>query len=128
MKHKLAIVGSWDAVAGFALLGVDVVPVNSPAEAVEELHRLKKEMEKDEQGVERNVYAIVFITEDLASGISPDDEKKLARGALPAIIPLPSHKGSTGLPAEAPKGAQASYGMQRLSRIVERAVGTDILK
>ena len=116
MKHKLAIVGSWDAVAGFALLGVDVVPVNSAEEAVEELHRLKKEMQQDEKGVERNTYAIVFITEDLASGISPDDEKRLARGALPAIIPLPSHKGSTG------------YGMQRLSRIVERAVGTDILK
>lgn len=116
MNHKLAIVGSWEAVAGFALLGVDVIPVNTPQKAVEELHRLKKEMQKDEFGVDRNVYAIVFITEDLASGITPDDEKKLARGALPAIIPLPSHKGSTG------------YGLQRLKRIVERAVGSDILK
>ena len=116
MNHKLAIIGSWEAVAGFALLGVDVIPANSPKQAVEELHRLKKEMQTDEHGVERNTYAIVFITEDLASGISPEDEKKLARGALPAIIPLPSHKGSTG------------YGMQRLSRIVERAVGSDILK
>ncbi|MBU0766775.1 hypothetical protein KKF55_03260 [Patescibacteria group bacterium] len=116
MNHKLAIVGTWEAVSGFALLGVEVVPVNSPQQAVEELFRLKKETQPDEQGVERNVYAIVFITEDLASGISPEDEKKLARGALPAIIPLPSHKGSTG------------YGLQRLSRIVERAVGSDILK
>jgi len=116
MNHKIAIIGSWEAVAGFALLGVDVVPVTTPKEAVEELFRLKKETQPDDQGVERNTYAIVFITEDLASGLTPDDEKKLARGALPAIIPLPSHKGSTG------------YGLQRLKRIVERAVGSDILK
>lgn len=116
MNHKIAIVGTWEAVAGFALLGVDVVPVKDSEEAVTELHRLKKKMAPDEHGVERNVYAIVFITEDLAGGITPEDEKKLARGALPAIIPLPSHKGSTG------------YGLQRLKRIVERAVGSDILK
>ncbi|MBU0458250.1 V-type ATP synthase subunit F [Patescibacteria group bacterium] len=116
MTHKIAIIGTWEAVAGFALLGVDVVPVNDSNQAVEELFRLKKDTKPDENGVERNVYAIVFITEDLASGITPEDEKKLARGALPAIIPLPSHKGSTG------------YGLSRLKRIVERAVGSDILK
>lgn len=114
--YKLAIVGSPEAIAGFALLGVDAVPANSPEEAVEALFTLKRNTRVDEGGVEHNVYAIVFITEDLASGISPDDEKKLARGALPAIIPLPSHKGSSGA------------GLSRLKRIVERAVGTDILQ
>lgn len=116
MNYKLAIVGSPEAIAGFALLGADTVPASSPEEAVEELFRLKKDMWTDENGVDRNTYAIVFITEDLASGISPDDEKKLARGALPAIIPLPSQEGTTG------------YGLQRLRRIVERAVGSDILQ
>ena len=116
MKYKTAIVGSRDAVAGFTLLGVDVVPVETLEQAVEELLRLKKETREDERGVEVNTYAIVFVTEDLAGGISADDEKKLARGALPAIIPLPSHQGSTG------------YGLQRLKRIVERAVGSDILQ
>ena len=115
MKYKIAIVGSKEAVAGFALLGVDVVPANTKAEAVEHLLRLKKDI-VIEAGVERNAYAIVFVTEDFASGISPDDEKKLARGALPAIIPLPSHKGSTG------------YGLERLNLIVERAVGMNILQ
>ena len=113
---KLAIVGSPEAIAGFSLLGADTVPANNPTEAVEALFALKRETFTDERGAERNKYAIVFITEDLATGISPDDEKKLARGALPAIIPLPSHKGSTG------------YGLSRLKRIVERAVGTDILQ
>ena len=116
MKHRIAMVGSKEAVGGFALLGADIVPVESSEQAVEELYNLKRNMTKDEHGIEKNTYAIVFITEDLSSGLSPDDEKKLARGALPAIIPIPSHKGSTG------------YGLQRLRRIVERAVGSDILK
>ena len=116
MEYKIAIVGSPEAIAGFALLGADTVPATNHKEATEALFTLKKDMFTDEKGVERNTYAIVFITEDLASGISPEDEKKLARGALPAIIPLPSHKGSTG------------YGLQRLKRIVEQAVGSDILK
>lgn len=116
MKYRIAMIGSKEAVGGFALLGVDVVPVESGAQGVEELYRLKRETTTDSQGIERNSYAIVFITEDLSSELSPDDEKKLARGALPAIIPIPSHQGSTG------------YGLQRLKRIVERAVGSDILQ
>lgn len=116
MNYKTAIIGSRDAVAGFALLGVDIVPVESEEQAVTELLRLKKETQTGDNGREHNAYAIIFITEDLAGGISPEDEKKLAKGALPAIIPLPSHQGSTG------------YGLQRLKRIVERAVGSDILQ
>lgn len=113
--YRIAIVGSRQSVQGFSLLGADIVPAESTAEAIAELYRLKKVMTKDDRGVERNAYAIVFVTEDLASGIPPEDEKKLARGALPAIIPLPSHRGSSG------------YGLARLKRIVERAVGSDIL-
>lgn len=116
MKYRIAIVGTKETVGGFALLGVDIVPVDNGEQAVEELLRLKKTLQKDEKGVDRNTYAIIFITEDLAGAISPDDEKKLARGALPAIIPIPSHRGSTG------------YGLERLRRIVERAVGSDILQ
>ncbi len=115
MKYKTAIIGSKDAIAGFSLLGIDTVAVETPAEAVEKLLELKKDT-RTEGGRELNTYAIIFITEDLAGGISPDDEKKLARGALPAIIPLPSHQGSTG------------YGLERLKRIVERAVGSNILQ
>lgn len=116
MKYRIAIIGTKETVGGFALLGVDIVPVESSTQAVEELLRLKKKTTPDEKGVERNTYAIIFITEDLAGALSPEDEKKLARGALPAIIPIPSHRGSTG------------YGLNRLKRIVERAVGSDILQ
>jgi V/A-type H+/Na+-transporting ATPase subunit F len=116
MNYRIAIIGSKETCMAFILLGIHAVPVETPEQAIEELFRLKKETAPDSAGVERNVYAMIFITEDLASTISPDDEKKLARGALPAIIPLPTHAGSTG------------YGPARLKRLVEQAVGSDILK
>lgn len=116
MNYRIAIVGSREAVSGFALLGIEVAPVSSTEEAVAKLYDLKKQMTRDDQGMERNTYAIVFVTEDLMADISPDDEKRLIRGALPAIIPLPSHKGATG------------YGLDRLKRIVERAIGSNILQ
>lgn len=114
--YRIAIVGPKESVAGFALLGVDIVSAHTPSEGVEALYRLKRTMQTDSAGRERNTYAIVFVTEDLAAGISPEDEKKLSRGALPAIISLPSHQGASG------------FGMQRLKRIVERAIGSDILQ
>lgn len=116
MKHKIAIIGSKEAIAGFSLLGADTVAASNGSEALEKLYELKKNKQLDEKGVERETYAIIFITEDLAATISPDDERKLSKGALPAIIPIPSHKGSSG------------YSLQRLKRIVERAIGSDILQ
>jgi V/A-type H+-transporting ATPase subunit F len=116
MNYRIAIVGPREAIAGFALLGVDIIPATTRDEAIQTLFRLKKETSKDDLGRERPTYAIIYVAEDLLIGISPDDERKLARGALPAITPLPSYHGSTG------------YSLQRLKRIVERAVGSDILK
>jgi V/A-type H+/Na+-transporting ATPase subunit F len=112
--YRIAIVGPKEAVAGFALLGVDVIPVEEGGDSMAVLLRLKKAM-RTEDGRERNVYGIVFVAEHLMAGLSGDDMKRLSRGALPAIIPLPSHHGSSG------------YGLSRLKKIVERAVGSDIL-
>ena len=109
------MIGSREAVSGFALLGVDVVPVENPKDALQEIYALRRKTQADQQGIERPLYAIIFVTEDLVSAITPEDERKLARGALPAILPLPSHRGSSG------------FGQQRLKRIVERAIGSDIL-
>ena len=109
MKYKTAIIGPRDAIAGFALLGVDILPVDTQEEAEETVTTLIKEKQKDERGIDVHTYAIIFVTEDFTVDVSHKD-------ALPAIIPLPSHQGSTG------------YGLQRLKRIVERAVGSDILQ
>lgn len=114
--YRIAIVGQKEAIQGFALLGVDIVSAQSSAEAAEQLLRLKKEMRTDESGRERNAYAIVFVAEDLMSGLTAEDERRLGKGALPAIVPLPSHRGSSG------------YAIERLNRIVEQAIGSNILQ
>ena len=107
MNYKIAIIGAREAIEGFSLLGVETVPATTTEEAVEKI----KEMKRGEE-----LYAIIFVTEDLAQAFSPEDEKYFAKDPLPAIIPLPSHLG----PSE--------YSTLRLRRIVERAVGSDILK
>lgn len=112
--YRIAIVGSKEAIAGFALLGVDVIAMNTGDDIALQLFKLKRAM-RTEDGKERNVYGIVFVAEDLLEALTADDQKRLARGALPAIIPLPSHHGASG------------YGLRRLKTIVERAVGSDIL-
>jgi len=80
------------------------------------LRELKNEkLTEDNEDEIDSVYAIIFITEDLAQEIPELEMKKLMQDVLPAIIPLPSHLGSTG------------FGNKRLSKIVEQAVGSDIL-
>lgn len=114
MNYKIAIIGTREAILGFKALGLEPVYVSQPEEAVEALYTLKKER-VEMNGESKNKYAIVYIMEDLMSAITDDDYKKLSQDPLPAIIPLPSHLGSSG------------YGLKKLKTIVEKAVGMDIL-
>lgn len=114
MNYKIAIVGTREAILGFKALGLEPVAVEHSSEAVEALYNLKKERVEFE-GESKNKYAIIYIMEDLMSAITDDDYKKLSADPLPAIIPLPSHLGSSG------------YGLKKLKTIVEKAVGMDIL-
>ena len=113
-QYKIAIVGSRETILGFKALGIEPVYANDSAKAVESLYSLKKE-KVEVNNESKNKYAIIFVMEDLMSGMSLEDYKKLTADPLPAIIPLPSHLGSTG------------YGLKKLKGIVERAVGMDIL-
>lgn len=116
-KYKIAIVGNKDAILGFKALGLETHDANSTEEAVQTLYKLKTSTTGNEEGPDRHsAYAIIFITEDLALGISKEDYKKLSREALPAIIPVPGTKGTTG------------YGIRRIGKMVEQAVGSDIFK
>lgn len=111
MNYKIAIVGQKEVTAGFSILGFDEYRVENSSEASELLFELKKK-NADENTQEK--YAIIFVIEDFLKEIPLDDYKKLSSGALPAIIPLPSHTGSTG------------FGETKIRRIVEKAVGSDI--
>ena len=100
--YKIAVLGDRDSVLGFKALGLDTCFVESTDEARHTLHRLAKED-----------YAIIYVTEQLAAGLSADIARYKTE-VTPAVILIPGKTGSLGI------GAQA------LQSAVERAVGADI--
>ena len=100
--YKIAVLGDRDSVMGFKALGLDTYFVETTEEARHTLHRLAKEE-----------YAIIYITEQLASDIGADVDRYKSE-VTPAVILIPGKTGSLGL------GARA------LQSAVERAVGADI--
>ena len=101
--YKIAVMGDRDSTLGFKALGLEVCPVATPEEGREMLPRMAKES-----------YAIIYMTEQLASQLSADIARY--KDALtPAIILIPGKEGSLGI------------GKANITTAVERAVGADIL-
>jgi len=113
-KYEIAIVGPKETILGFKALGLVPVPVTDVATAVLKLHELKAETIKEPNGEEHERFSIIFLLEELAKEIPVQDYKKLSNSVLPAIIPIPGPKGTTG------------FGSMRISKMVEQAVGSDI--
>ncbi|MDD4606769.1 MAG: V-type ATP synthase subunit F [Patescibacteria group bacterium] len=103
MEYQIAILGSANAVLGFKALGVEIFPVVEIADAHQALEKIKN-----------GSYGVLFITEDWATQLK-DEIDELARQTMPAITFIPSQHGTT------------NYGYQNLKKIVEQAVGSDIL-
>ncbi len=101
--YKIAVMGDRDSVMGFKVLGLDVFPVTYPEEGRKTLHRLAREP-----------YAIIYITEQLASRIT-DEVARYKDQLTPAVILIPGKEGSLGI------------GMSKVSESVERAIGANIL-
>lgn len=101
--YKVAVMGDRDSIYGFASLGLSIFPEDDPNNAMHTMRKLSD-----------SGYAVIFITEKLASQITQeiDRYKDLP---IPAIIPIPGVSGNTGI------------GMKAVSSFVERAVGSDIV-
>ncbi|MCR5527035.1 MAG: V-type ATP synthase subunit F [Lachnospiraceae bacterium] len=101
--YKIAVIGDWDSIYGFGALGLDTFPLTDPIEATKKLRELAD-----------NDYAVIYITESLASKIKAEvDRYRELR--LPAIILIPGVSGNTG------------DGIMAVRKSVEQAVGSDIL-
>lgn len=100
---KAAAVGDKNSVLPFKAFGMDVYLVKKPEEVGEVWPRL---MEAD--------YNLVMVTEPVAQKIVSELSELTGR-LHPAILIIPSAAGPTG------------FGLQRVRKIVERAVGKDIL-
>ena len=102
-RSSIAALGDTDTVFAFKAVGVDAYAVMNETEAREKLRLLARN------------YDIIFITEQLAEAL-PDLIARYKTRAFPAVIPVPSSKGSTG------------YGRRSVRADVEKAIGTDILQ
>ena len=101
--YKIAVVGDYDSIYGFATLGLEICPAGNREEIRNTLRRLAEED-----------YGIIYITEAAAAVVESDLEAFQER-MLPAVIQIPGVSGNTGA------------GVQGVRRTVEQAVGSDIL-
>ena len=101
--YKIAVLGDYDSIYGFATLGLDTFPVNAHEEAAEKLHQLAM-----------NKYGIIYITEALAAQLKQDIQRYQDQ-LTPAIMLIPGISGNTG------------EGISGVKKSVEQAIGSDIL-
>ncbi len=101
--YKIAVIGDRDSVLGFKALGVST----HFAYDAERANTLIKRMAREK-------FAVIFITEELAE-LAKETIDRYKASTIPAIIPIPSNQGSTGI------------GMKMLNANVEKAVGVNIL-
>lgn len=100
--NKIGVVGDSNSVIGFKSLGIDVYPATG-GEVMKVINRLAT-----------TGYAIIFVTEQEAE-YAAETIDRYKTSPFPAIIPIPSNRGTTGL------------GMKGIRTNVEKAIGVDIL-
>lgn len=101
--YKIAVIGDYDSIYGFATLGLSICPVRSREEARDKLRQLAA-----------GKYGIIYITEAVAAELTEVIEEYKEQ-TLPAIIQIPGVSGNTGA------------GVEGVKKTVEQVVGSDIL-
>lgn len=101
--YKIAVIGDYDSIYGFAALGLDTFPVSDPEESEEVFKRLAG-----------SGYAVIYITESAAAKIGRAIDK-YKQSLYPSVILIPGVSGNNG------------EGVKGVKHCVEQAVGSDIL-
>ncbi len=101
--HKIAVMGDKDSILGFKAIGFDIYPAGEKEETASLLESLVADG-----------YALIYVTEDIASDIM-DEISKYRSSYFPAIILIPGSTGSLGI------------GKRFVKESIEKAVGADIL-
>ena len=101
--YKIAVIGDYDSIYGFATLGLSICPVKTREETRDKLKQLGE-----------GEYGIIYITEKAAAEPGSALVEYRER-VLPAIIQIPGVSGNTGA------------GVEGVKKTVEQAVGSDIL-
>ena len=111
--YRLAVVGYESSVQIYKAAGADTYAVSNSNEAQEIVNKLTKQTAEEENDKR---YAVLFVEENFYDELPADLIEKIAKRAIPALVPVPS-----------PKQTNKKSSKDRLSKIVERAIGSDIL-
>ena len=101
--YKIAVLGDYDSIYGFAALGLDIFPVESPEKAKKTLIQLAEEKT-----------GIIYVTEAWAAVLKHEIDR-YKDAVIPTVIQIPGVSGNTG------------QGIEGVKKSVEQAVGSDIL-
>lgn len=104
--YKIAVIGDYDSIYGFATLGIDIVPVAAADDDHTAAARLRE--------LAAGNYKVIYITEELAARLT-HEISKYEEQITPAIILIPGITGNTGA------------GIAGVKHSVEQAVGSDII-
>lgn len=101
--YKIAVLGDYDSIYGFAALGLDICPVNDPEEAKKTFIQLAEAKT-----------GIIYVTEAMAVVLKHEIDR-YKDTIVPTVIQIPGISGNTGA------------GIEGVKKSVEQAVGSDIL-
>ncbi|MGT2887518.1 V-type ATP synthase subunit F [Streptococcus didelphis] len=102
--YKIGVIGNRDAILPFRMLGFQTFAVIEVQDAINKLRQLANDD-----------FGVIFLTEDMAEQMS-DTIAYYDKQVKPALILIPTHKGSLGI------------GLKRIQENVEKAVGQNILQ
>lgn len=103
MAYSIAVIGDKESILSFKAVGVRAYECDARGGALKALKSASEDC------------AVIYVTETVYELIS-EEIKAFDDKPLPAVIPFPGVKGSTGL------------GMKLLNKSVETAVGSNILQ
>jgi vacuolar-type H+-ATPase subunit F/Vma7 len=112
-EYKLAVVGFESSILLYKAIGAIAFPVTDAASAQAEVEKLFKTKQDEEVTVP--TYAVIFVEETLYAELPEDLIDRFTTRPLPAVVPIPS-----------PAAGDESYAAKRMSKIIEKAVGSDI--
>ncbi len=102
--HKVKMIGPKYLIAPLAILGMDIHPAESEAEARSAL----------ESATGKKEPALIFMTERLAVDLQPEIEKLNRRPDINVVL-IPDNQGSTGLAAS------------QLDKLVRNSIGAEVI-